>query len=461
MNQFYSAAVILLLLIFHCYSYAEIIFSDTLGTADCYEEGYSLIPFGNGYLCNSVEFCPNGSNQRVGSWVFLDENGDSLSLEYNNYSGYGKELKNGDILIYGGESAGLVYDSVFIHRFNDQGQWFWTFKSYLPDCSNAVYDVAEDSEENIYVCGTYGTVNCNQPTYQSYIFKLNSSGELQWSKTYTAPGGELQFYDIKISNNKIYVAGFKDSSSLNRSAYYAQFNLSGQFEWFRGISTPGKDLNGYSIARRKEQLYILAYDDSLRLFITDIAGQSFENINLGARCGSRYFHIENSLDDYLLVLANKRINFNCSSTFSKIDSSGRLLWEKNFGGLLRTFHEADSGSFLLAGEADYLPQIKVLRFDTTYTSRPPLHNNVFEQNNDFNIGLYPNPSTGIFYLDIQENFQLQKIRLIDLQGRIIAAWNQAQTSAYQIPKFAANGIYQIQLRGEKGILLHKKLILLR
>lgn len=463
MKQLYSIAVLLLLSIAYHNTYAEIIFSDTLGTSDCYEEGYSLIPFENGYMCNSAQLCPNGSNQWEGSWLILDENGDSVSQQYNEYSGYGKQLRNGDILIYGGESAGLVFDSVFIHRLDQQGQWLWTFKSFVPDCSNAVYDVDEDKDGNIYVCGTYASVNCLQPAYQSYIFKLDANGNLLWSKTYTNPGGEIQYYDIKAYDNKLLVAGFKDTMHLSRSIYYAQIDDAGELDWTNGIRSPGNDLNGYSIAKSNNKLYVLGYDDSLRLFISSLDGQFFDYKTLGASCGSRYFHIENSLDGYLLILAVKRdVDFSCRSAFSKIDSNGNVIWEKNFGGILRTFYEIDSGSYLLSGYSGYLSKAKVLRFDTTYTSRPPAHNNIFNPSEPkFDIVIYPNPANRQFYIENPNLIEFQSIRMINVQGEYIAHWNQSVLNkGLLIPDLISSGIYHIQFTTKEGEVFYKKLVLL-
>lgn len=440
--------------------FAEIIFSKSYGTSNCYEEGYSLIPFQNNYLCTAAQLCTNGSNQWENKWFLVDEQGDSISLTNNNYSGFTKKLNNGDFIVYGGEKAGLVFDSVFIHRINAQGQWLWTYKSFWPNCRNTPNDVLEDDAGNIYVCGIFGTGNCNNPTYQSFILKLDGNGNKIWNEAYIYGGtSSLQFYDLKLKNNFIYTAGFVDSLTQYRKAHYAKLDTAGNYVWWKTISNTNNNLDGYSIAYMNDQLYVLAYDDTVRLFICDTMGNFQSYKGLGPSCGSRYFEISKSLDKYLLVLANKSINGSCMSTFSKLDSNGNTIWEKPFQALLRTYSEIDSGAYLLAGYTGPLPKVKLIRFDTTYTSRPPNYSSIsnIEQNS---FKLYPNPTSGSFKVEFQYSSEPQQIELYNSKGKLVSSWETIHNQTYSIPSFITNGLYFVKvINGESNAI--RKLVLFR
>src|SRR5690554_642744 len=108
MYHYWKLFSIVLFLNFSYLTNAETVFVDSIGTAECYEEAYSLIPFKDGYLCTAAQLCTTGTNTWENRWFFLDDSGDSNSLINNSYSGFAKLLSNGDFIVYGGEAVGLT-----------------------------------------------------------------------------------------------------------------------------------------------------------------------------------------------------------------------------------------------------------------------------------------------------------------------------------------------------------------
>ena len=109
----------------------------------------------------------------------------------------------------------------------------------------AIESLALDTSGNVYGVG-YSNPNSGG---DGVLLKFNSSGALQWSK-YIGNTGERSTYGVACdSNDNVYVIG-KDSTnqSSGRDFLIVKINSSGTVQWKRSFGVFGRYSNGYAIA---------------------------------------------------------------------------------------------------------------------------------------------------------------------------------------------------------------------
>jgi hypothetical protein len=177
--------------------------------------------------------CYAGSNA-----VTTDMNGNSIITGwYNDSIVFGTDTLTSPVLSnnWGG--------SIFIVKYDPNGNVLWAKQSVLPSASSAaqVNTITSDNAGNIYVTGTYlDTISFGAYTIQGeglFFLKYNSSGNIVWLKrtgdNFTLPAYSLSSDEF---NNIYMVGGLEDSITFGTftlgggndySSYLIKFDSSG------------------------------------------------------------------------------------------------------------------------------------------------------------------------------------------------------------------------------------------
>ncbi|MHA2337736.1 MAG: SBBP repeat-containing protein, partial [Candidatus Hodarchaeales archaeon] len=132
----------------------------------------------------------------------------------------------GNIYVTGksGPSASL-YD-VFLVKFNEEGQEQWARYWGGPDLDHG-YDVALDSEGNIYVAGLYTSLTSKDMC----LLKYDNAGNYQWNRTLGDVNQADYGYGLSIDNktDDIYLVG--QLSNGNGDVFLSRYNKQGIQQW--------------------------------------------------------------------------------------------------------------------------------------------------------------------------------------------------------------------------------------
>jgi hypothetical protein len=71
---------------------------------------------------------------------------------------------------------------------------------------------------------------------------------------------------------------------------------------------------------------------------------------------------------------------------------------------------------------------------------------------------FPNPTTGMFNLNIEDQKRVEQVNLLDLSGRILQSWKSISSGTYEVES-GLNGNYLLEVRFEDGQQGHQLLIL--
>ena len=159
--------------------------------------------------------------------------------------------------LFGKNATSGTTDDIFVAKLNPSGvvQWVYTAGGTGRDRGRKI---ALDSSGNIYVTGYYwstvdfggGNVTSNG-NWDAFLLKLDSSGTFQWVKSYGSNSGNDLGRDVAIdSNDNIYMLGTYrgtvdfgagDVAATDADIFLIKYNSSGVFQWVYTAGGTGFD----------------------------------------------------------------------------------------------------------------------------------------------------------------------------------------------------------------------------
>lgn len=128
-----------------------------------------------------------------------------------------KELSNGDFVFVGykGDNfATMVYSDAWVVKIDQEGNTIWN-KTFGGSFSEIFYDFFENSNGDLFVSGITYSQNGDVHTYhkgaESWVIKLNSSGEFIWSKAYGGNNFDSLRVILQTGDSKILLVGTSSS----------------------------------------------------------------------------------------------------------------------------------------------------------------------------------------------------------------------------------------------------------
>jgi len=194
-----------------------------------------------------IKFDTNGNQQWIteigtsGGFTNFDESyGVTVG---NDGSVYATGWTGGDL---GGANQGL-YDNWLAKYDNATGDVEWIRQYGTPDYEWS-WGVATDSQNNVYTTGwTLGNLDGqNAGSYDAYLTKFDSQGNLQWIQQFGAAGDDEARSLYIDTNDNIFLTGYTTSNlgatnAGSFDAWVTRFDTSGNQQWITQFGTPDRD----------------------------------------------------------------------------------------------------------------------------------------------------------------------------------------------------------------------------
>lgn len=177
---------------------------------------------------------------------------------------------NGNVYITGYTNGSLAGDiqgtfEAFIAKYNSSGNLVW--KRQLQSSSSFDSEVSEsvatDSNGNVYISGwTSGSfAGSSKGRYDAWVVKYSSSGERMWKQQLGSSQDDYSYAVATDSNGNIYISGrtagfLTEEFKGEFDAWVAKYNSSGTLVWKRQLGSSGYD-ESYGVATdSKGNVYI-------------------------------------------------------------------------------------------------------------------------------------------------------------------------------------------------------------
>lgn len=172
------------------------------------------------------------------------------------------KLNDGYILAGYTTSFGAGGSDFYILRLNSQGDVTWskTYGGTQPECANSVKPTSDGGFIIV------GHVNKGSNDYDLYILKLKEDGEEEWHLVYGDTGDDRAFDVVEVEAGKYVVCGYSDSKeSGDYDIYLLEVLENGNIAWERKIGGNNND-KAYSIVKTGDGGFILAGETSQESF---------------------------------------------------------------------------------------------------------------------------------------------------------------------------------------------------
>ncbi|RKX69691.1 hypothetical protein DRP53_07370 [candidate division WOR-3 bacterium] len=450
------------LLIFIIGSLSGITFERTYGKAGITDIGYSVWPTADGgYIIGgttepgdyfrSYLIKADSVGDTIWSTVSSTYNGIIVSVLQTDDHGYFSLDKN----IYSGS-----FNFQFA-RYDSSGKNLWR-KSYGGDKDEEPHALKATKDGNYIAIG--GTKSYGWLNWEVWLVKVDTSGNLLWSRTYWGAKDEIG-YDIDLVGDGYIIVGFTNSLGAgDRDVLLIRTDSIGDSLWMRVYGGPDDDI-GMAVRATPDGGFIIAgatysfgaggYD--VYLIKTDSLGDTLWMRTYGGPDWDGGFGLCLSADScYVVVGETRSYGFGLSDLYLlKVDRDGNLIWEKTYG-----FADEDRGyevhltpdhGFIIVGATrgehgnDW--QVYLLKVDSLGNigvSESPGY--------DLPIRIYPNPSSGWLFID---GDGVSSVTLFDVSGRELRRLSVGRRVKLNLPA----GIYFLRIETKAGP-SHEKILIL-
>jgi hypothetical protein len=176
-------------------------------------------------------FYDSGISQNVASVIKYNSSG---TLQWTRYFAEAAGSSFGGIGIDSSDNIYIGYAAAnygYVVKYNSSGSYQWGVRTD----TNSFYGgkLAVDSSGNSYLAGTTYTSR-----YVPFIMKINSSGTRQWERQLD-PGLTSSLDDVAVDgSSNVYITSYYYSGGVRSNiAFFAKYNSSGTIQWQRSFDS--------------------------------------------------------------------------------------------------------------------------------------------------------------------------------------------------------------------------------
>ena len=264
------------------------------------------------------------------------------------------ELDNG-YLLHGSTTTGKGNDDILVMRLDKSGQVLWQ-KTFGNEKYERATQLLPTSDNNYLLIGQR---NIDTTNIDSYIFKIDTAGNLLWEKTFGGPMMERTYYGAETVNGDYLVTGSILPYKNNKAdILLTRISADGELRWTK---TYGKEnvhdiAHSFCINRDKTKFTLTGYvESSIPGFHDGLFIQLDEHGNVLAQkrhhTGEdlRLMHSEETKDGGFIATGFTRKDItqeNHDAVLLRFNSFGDTEWMKVFG----DDDQDDQGYWVLAGD---------------------------------------------------------------------------------------------------------------
>jgi arginine repressor len=290
-------------------------------------------------------------------------------------------------------------------KLDSSGNVVWT-KTIGGSYNDVANSIIQSSDGGYVVAGW--TSSFGAGSIDIYVVKLDSSGNVVWTKTIGGSSDDFAHSIIQSSDGGYVVAGVTYSFGAGWDIYVVKLDSSGNVQWTKTIGGSYYDW-AHSIIQSSDGGYVVAGEtESFGAGVTDIyvvkldsAGNVVWTKTIGGSSEDRAISIIQSSDGGYVV-AGWTSSFGAGDVdiyVVKLDSAGNVVWTKTIGGSSDDFAssiiQSSDGGYVVAGDTESFGagdvDIYVVKMDAN--GNVCFSQNITNYSVSSNVGSFSSPST--------------------------------------------------------------------
>ena len=250
------------------------------------------------------------------------------------------ELPDKGYLLHGSTSKDSTNDDILILRLDNAGDILWQ-KTYGNEKYERTTQLLPTSDNNYLLIGQR---NIDKTNIDSYIFKIDTAGNLLWEKTFGGALIERTYYGAETANGDYLITGSILPYKNNKAdILLMRLTANGELKWtkFYGTENVHDIAHSFSANKDKNKFTLTGYIESSNPGIHDgLFMQLDEHGNVGLQkthhTGDdlRLMHSEETKDGGFIATGFTRKDISKDThdaVLLRFSSSGETNWIKTFG----------------------------------------------------------------------------------------------------------------------------------
>ena len=262
-------------------------------------------------------------------------------------------------MIMGGwtSSRGKGEYDLWVKKLNQDGETVWE-KTFGGKDYDRLYSLIETKDAGICLAGY--TISKGAGESDIWLVKIDKQGNLLWDKTVGGKENEIAFSLVETADKNFVVASITEGKGNGAyDAYIFKVSPAGQILWEKTFGQKGWDKASQVIATRDGGVAVSGFSKSKRnmpnfwIVKLDSTGRTLWKKNFGGKQDEANGLVETKNGNLIVVGSTKTSAAGFDGYVIKLDNKGNLLWQKTFGGkkddhIKSTVRQTD-GKYLLAG----------------------------------------------------------------------------------------------------------------
>ncbi len=252
---------------------------------------------------------------------------------------------------------------IYLIKLTSTGDTVWT-RTFGGDSTEYGYDMQVTPDRGFIVTGCTRSTGAGKKDV--YLLKLDSLGQLQWSRTFGGAGDDEGLSVRQTFDGGYIVCGTTNSSGHGYTdVYLLKVNASGSLTWSKTYGGAGGD-TGSAVRQTADSGFVLVGTtgsfgtgySSVYAVRTDKNGDSLWATTYGGARADLGYTVENTSDGgFIFGGATVPTGAGYYDAYLvKTDPTGSVEWENNYGGdkedMAYSILETASGDFIIAGKTD-------------------------------------------------------------------------------------------------------------
>jgi len=260
-------------------------------------------------------------------------------------------------------STGWGWPDFWLVKTDQAGNMLWS-RTYGGSSDDGALSMIQTFDGGYALTGYTGSYGAG--SYDFWLVKTDSIGNMQWSRTYGGIFGDIAYSVVQTSDGGYAIAGYTSSfGNWLGDFWLVKTDGSGVMQWSQTYGGTGGDY-AYDVVQTRDGGYaIVGYTNSYGagssdfwLVKTDQAGNMLWNQTYG---GGSYEGAESVLEtgDGGYAIVGYTNSYGAGGTdfwLVKTDVAGNMLWSRTYGGtgleFARSVVETSAGGFIVVGYTD-------------------------------------------------------------------------------------------------------------
>jgi len=349
-------------------------------------------------------------------------------------------------------------------KYDSSGNRLWA-KNYGGALDDEPFDLCQTSDGNYLGLGI--TKSYGSGGWDVWLVKFDPLGNMLWDKTY---GGVDDDFGYAISPSAdhgfIIIGGTYSWGSGLQDVYLVKIDSSGNLLWSKTYGGLEEDI-GMAVKQTADGGYIIAGatysygagNNDVYLIRTDSLGDTLWTRTYGGPLWDGALDLCQSADG-CFVIVGETMSYGSGLTdvyLIKVDPNGNLIWSRTYGGVDAdrgwAIRPTDDGGFIIAGRT----RLPTSNYYDIYLIKTDHQGNIgITEEKELTlktIQVYPNPSSG--RINVVLDTKLEDIKLFDASGRLIERVKPASRFSLTLPA----GIYFLKIKSRHRIITEKIVII--